>query len=188
MKATLTTNSLKKIVDGTKRFVASNDNSPLMQYIHIVVDAEKQEIKAEALDGHRFSIEHAELTECDESFDCFIKPAIPKITKFNYYAEIELVNGKAYVTVGDSIIGYKQPEGKYFELSKIIADTEKVEPKAKIAVQSKLLADALTSITVPKDYRNTAKIEIREPQQVIIIRSGENDIKGVLPIRVAEWG
>lgn len=185
MKAILKAVDLKKIFNGTKKFVGTGVGIAIMQYIHIVVT--EDEVRFEALDGHRFSVEYASVVSVDKPFECFIRPEIPKISKYDEYAEIELESGAAYITVSDRIIGYKQPAEKAYDLQKLVDEYSKKEIKAKIGVNSRLLADALNSITDQKTTNNLAKIEICNPSEPIIIRSNEKDIKVVLPVKIAEW-
>lgn len=92
-----------------------------------------------------------------------------------------------YTTVGDFITGCKQPEGKCFDIDKLIADLEEIEPSAKIAVNPKLLKDAIDSAMDTSSGRPICRIEIRNPKDAIVIktggRNGTNDnIKMVLPL------
>lgn len=188
MKVKLRTSDLKRLVDGTKKFLSKNDNNKLMNYIYLVVDADKKEIKATALDGHRISFEYAQVLEVDESFSCYIRPNIPKITKYDLTAELELVDKKAYVTVGESITGYVQPEGQYFNTDRMLMDDLKKTPVvAFVGVDVALLKDALDSI--PKGYKQYVKIEFRQPHQPIVItptKQGEKqNQKIVLPVHLS---
>lgn len=186
MKVKLRASDLKRIVDGTKKFLAKDNWNKFMCYINLEIDADKREIKATALDGHRVSVEYAELVEVDESFKCYIMPNIPKISKNDLYAEIELVNGKAYVTVGESITGYVQPAGiKVYDVDKFITDTENETPKAYVGVDVQLLKEALESVSKQSRY---VKIEVREPNQTISIIPTAGSLKTsrkyVLPVNI----
>lgn len=186
MKVKLNAFDLKRIVDGTKKFISKYETNKLMTYIYLEVDAEKKEVKATALDGHRVSVEYAQAVEVDESFACYIRPNIPKISKSDLYAELELVNEKAYLTVGENITGYVQPEGMYFNVNKLMDDLAKEPIVATIGVDATLLKEALDSI--PKGYKPCVKIEIRQPKQPIVItpvRKGEEqNCKIVLPVYI----
>ena len=62
MKAILDAKEFKRLIDNTKKFTRWEDgNNKMMQYIHVVIDAKSMEIKAEALDGYRISIEYGKL-------------------------------------------------------------------------------------------------------------------------------
>ncbi len=185
MKAKLRASDLKRIVDGTKKFLSKNNYNKLMCYIYLEVDAEKMEIKATALDGHRISVEYSRVVEVDESFKCYIKPNIPKITKHDLYAELELVDKKAYLEVGENITGYVQPEGMYYDSSKFIKDIEKESIKACVGVNVQLFKEALESVAKESKY---IKIEVRNPNQAISIIPTEKSLnanrKYVLPVNI----
>lgn len=183
MKAVIDAQSLKDLVDKTKKFVSKNNYNMMMNYIHIVVDAEKREVRAEALDGHRFSVAYCKLKQGEESFECFITPEIPKVTKHDMYAEIELDGDKAFVTVGDCIRGYRQPQGKFYDLQQIIKPEN--DPVVKVGFNAKLLAEALQSVKDHESTRNAARLYIYSDSKApVLIRSNEKDIAGVLPMNI----
>ena len=188
MKAILQAQDFKRIIDNTKKFTGGP--SKLMSYIYLQVDADKKEVRATALDGHKVSIEYAKLAAVDESFSCYIKPTIPKILKRDTSAELELDGKRLFVTVNDSIMGYVQPEGEYYETNKMINDLTEQPFVGKIGVNAKLLGDALHS-TYLSGAKPIVEIEIRGPQDPIIIRAHESgkpteNIKLVLPVRIGQ--
>lgn len=185
MKAIIDAMEFKRLIDNTKRFVKNYESNKLMQYIYLEVNAETKEIKATALDGHRISIEYGKVKEAGESFKCYVKPMIPKITKRDMYVELELVDKKAYITVNDNIMGYLQPEGEYFKTDKLISDLEEKPALASIYVDAKLLEEALKS-TANAYYSKYVKVEIRDKKDPVIIRSKGGNIKLVLPVNVRE--
>lgn len=184
MKAIIKAQDMKDLIEKTKRFVCKNYNNTMMRYIHIVVDAEKREVRAEAVDGHRFSVAYGKLVETDESFECFITQEIPKITRCDEYVEIETDGDKAFITVGDNIRGYRQPKKPFFDILQMIETTEDKEPAIKIAFNSKLLAEALQSVKDVGDKYNTARLYLYNPAAPVLIRSNEKDVAGVMPIHI----
>lgn len=186
MKAIIDAIEFKRLVDNTKKFVSKYESNKLMLYIYLQVNAETKEVKATAIDGHRVSVEYTTAIEVDESFNCYIKPVIPKITKNDRCVELELVDKKAYITVKDNIMGYKQPEGEYFKVDKMIQDIEAKEPTASIWVDPTLLKQALESASY--GYGEAVKIEIRDKKDPILIKRKKDrkDIKLVLPVSVQE--
>lgn len=188
LKAIIDATTFKNLVNNAKAFVKSDSiyTNKMLTYILMEVDAYNQEIKVIALDGHRVSVETAQIIEADESFKCFIRPNIPKITKNDGLVELELNDGKCFVTVSESIIGYKQPQGEYFDYKKIISDVENQEAKASILVDASLLKEALNSVKTEGNIRNYVKIEIRDKHVPIVIRYGKkrdrNNLKLVLPV------
>lgn len=186
VKCKLNASDFKRIIDNTKKFTRIDVDK--MQYIHLVINAEKQTIRAEALDGYKVSIEYAKIAETDCSFECYIKPIIPKITKRDEFVELELDNNRLFIIVGDTITGYVQPEGDFYDLDRVVSDATKTEPVRTIGVDQNLLKDALDATKNSGYYRPLAKIEIRNPNEAIVIRSGgkdiEENIKMVLPIKI----
>lgn len=184
MKAVIDAQSLKDLVDKTKRFVSKNFNNEMMRYIHIVVDAEKREVRAEAVDEYRFSVAYRNLVQGEESFECFITPDIPKVTKHDISAEIELDGDRAFITVGDSIRGYRQPKSTFYDLRQFIKPVD--DATVKIGFDAKLLAEALQSVKDHTSTHNAARIYIYDDKQPMIIRSNEKDIAGVLPMHITD--
>lgn len=191
MKAIIEASEFKRLVANTKKFISRYESNKLMGYIYLEVNADTKEIKATALDGHRVSVEYAMCAVAEESFSCYIKPAIPKITKHNHYVELELTDNKAYITVGDNIMGYKQPEGEYYKTDKMVSELEEKPPAAVIYADANLLKSALESVSGLSDYKPVVKIEIRDKKDPIVIKKirfseTTKDIKLVLPVNVTE--
>lgn len=188
MKVKLDANEFKRIIDNTKRFIGYEESGNLMSWIHLRIDKEKNTIRAEAIDGHRASIEYASIDEADESFDCYIKPNIPKIKKSDLFVDLELSNERLYVQVKDSIIGYVQPKGTYYKIHEVIDETLKKEKALTIGVNARYLKEAMASIGTNYYGKNTAKITLYGPKEPIIIRTesrgGEDNIKLILPVRL----
>ena len=189
MKCKLNASDFKRIIDNTKKFTAA-DNMDKMQYIHLIINADKKTIRAEALDGYRASVEYEKIVETDCSFECYVKPVIPKITKNDEFVELEIDKNRLFVTVGDTITGYIQPGGDFYDLDKVASDATKTEPVRTIGVDPNSLKDALDATKNSGFYRPLAKIEIRETNEAIVIRSGGKDIeenlKIVMPINIRE--
>jgi len=186
MKAIIDAIDFKNLVSNAKAFLSKTHTNIMMTYIYLEVNAETKEIRATALDGYRISSETTSIKEADESFKCFIRPNIPKITKNDRYVELELNDNKCFVTVSDSIVGYKQPQGEYFDYKKLIRDVENQEAKASILVDASLLKEALSSVKTEGNIRDYVKIEIREKYLPVVIRYGKkrdrNNLKLVLPV------
>ena len=184
MRAVIEASNFKRLINNSKKFTCICGNV-LMSYIYLEVDAEKKTIKAEALDGHRVSIEYSPVKEADGSFKCYVRANIPKITAKDREVELELIENRCYVTVGDNITGFIQPAGKWFDTDKVINDTEKEPVTASIYVDPKLLKEALESIGEGA-YRKGVKLEIRGKRDPIMIRPElsflKDNIKIVLPI------
>lgn len=185
MKAIIDATEFKRLVDNTKRFLRDTDN--LMSYIYLEVNAEKKQIKATALDGHMISVEYVKVKELDTSFKCFIKANIPKITKKDRNVELEVLGERCFVTVGENIAGFIQPEGEYYKVDEMLNNATKEPPAASICVDPVLLKKALESVG-SNVFTRTVKIEIRGKAEPIIIQptaaQAKENIKLVLPVNM----
>lgn len=181
MKTTLSSIALKRLVDATKKFTRPGDTK--MQYIRIMASKEDKTITAIALDGYRVSIEKAGYIDCDESFECFIKPAYLPF-KADEYATIEKIDDKAYITIGDNIIGYRQPEWEWYDTDKIIGQIKDTEVIQTIHVDAKLFKEALESVkAIGRPY---VSIDIPKGQTNFIVIRHKGSKKAILPIRTKE--
>lgn len=188
MKARISAAAFKRIINNTKRFTGNDWKDQKFAWIYLQVNAEEKSISATALDGHRISFEFADIEEADESFTCYIKPNIPKIARHDQYADLEVSNNRLLVQVGDSIMGYVQPEGEYFKTDKMMSELMESPKTLTIGVDASLLKDALASISDYGDRIPIARIDLRGPKDAIVIRSGERgkreNIKIVLPVNL----
>lgn len=187
MKAVIEANELKRIVDNTKRFVGVNDKR--MEYIRLEIDAEKKMIRAIALDGYKLSVEYAKIQDADESFLCYIKPVIPKITRSTEHAVIELSGDRVLIQADESIMGYVQPSFGYYDVDKLIKEETEKKIIRTIGVNAKYLKDALVSAKDSMRSRDIIKIDVRNPNEPLMIRSMGYDglpenIKIILPVLI----
>lgn len=187
MKVRMDANEFKNIVNNTKKFTGYNSN--LMTYIRLEIDAERNYIKATALDGHRLSVEYAKIEYADESFGCYIRPCIPKITKKTKCIELEVIGRKLLMQADDQIMGYVQPEGEFYDTDKVIKGALVSEPIATIGVNAKYLMEALQSVKDTGSSRDIIKIDVRKESEPLIIRSGgrhniPENIKLILPVKI----
>ncbi len=187
MKAIMEANELKRIVDNTKRFVGVNDKR--MEYIRLEIDADKKTIRAVALDGYKLSVEYAKIQDTDESFLCYIKPVIPKITRSTEHAVIELSGDRVLIQAEESIMGYVQPSFDYYDVDKLIKEEMEKEIIRTIGVNAKYLKDALVSAKDSMRSRDIIKIDVRNPNEPLMMRSMGYDglpenIKIILPVLI----
>lgn len=187
MKAIMEANELKRIVDNTKRFVGVNDKR--MEYIRLEIDADKKTIRAVALDGYKLSVEYAKIQDTDESFLCYIKPVIPKISRSTEHAVIELSGDRVLIQAEESIMGYVQPSFDYYDVDKLIKEETEKEIIRTIGVNAKYLKDALVSAKDSMRSRDIIKIDVRNPNEPLMIRSMGYDglpenIKIILPVLI----
>ncbi len=178
MKAIIDSDEFKRIINGTKKFTTTCGDEK-MQYIHLRF--KDGEVRAAALDGHRVSVEYA--SYIGDNFECYVKTIIPAL-KGVMDVTVELIGDRALVIAADDIIGCKQPDGAYYPVDKIINQELEKENIGVIGVNPTYLIDALKSISGITKKDNTARLEIRSKQEPIIIRSGEKNIKMILPVRI----
>lgn len=184
MRAIIDASEFKRLIDNTKKFTSNYSGNVMMSYIYLEINAETKEVRATALDGYKVSIEYANVKEVDESFNCFIKPNIPKITQRDRLAELELVDNRLLVTVGDNITGYVQPQCEYFKVDEIIKNLS-AEAAASTWVNFKYAKIAFESVTSCKN-RNAVKVMIpTDPKAPMKIESMRG-LKYILPVRVVE--
>lgn len=184
MKATIGATDFKRLIDATKRYIRTDHLYKNMA--HIRLEISEGLIKASALDGHKVSIEYAEAIH-DTAFTCYIKPNIPKITRHDLFVELELIENRLLVTVGDNIMGYVQPEiTKPYDVDKVIKEATAKEVAASVWMDAKLLKAAVDGITGEGYKKTYIKIEIRDKKDPVIIRTGavngKENIKLVLPV------
>lgn len=182
MRVEIDANAFKRLINNTKKFLGYAK----MQYICLEFTGD--EVIATALDGYRVSKETAKIRPfVTEPFKCYIKPNIPKITHQDRYAELELIDNRLLVTVGDNITGFVQPkEPPTYPVKSVIDNAIANEVKASVWVNPKLLKEALESCEVLNRYQNFVKLEICGKREPIKIwygeRDNENNIKLVLPV------
>lgn len=190
MKAVLNAQEFKRIIKNTKRFIRTScRNNELMGWIYLQVDAGSKTITATALDGHRISIEYASCS-AEESFNCYIKPDIPRISKFDNLVKLELDSSHLYVQAGNTKTDYVQPEGEYFPVEKMLNSIQAKTKKITFGVDADLLKDALKSVSKNDGIRKIVEFDLYGPDDEIVIRSGRNgereNIKIVLPVRLRD--
>ena len=141
-KAIVDTKEFKRIIKALKPFTRLDVIR--MQYIRVNINNKTQEIKFEALDGHRIAVEYLKC-ETDTSFTAYIKPFNLMATR-EKFTEIELINEKVYITMDEYSFGFKQPSQEWYETENLIKKCEKEEPVLKVGVNAKLLMDALKNV------------------------------------------
>ena len=146
-------------------------------------------IRAIALDGYKLSVEYAKIQDADESFLCYIKPVIPKITRSTEHAVIELSGDRVLIQADESIMGYVQPSFDYYDVDKLIKEETEKKIIRTIGVNAKYLKDALVSAKDSMRSRDIIKIDVRNPNEPLMIRSMGYDglpenIKIILPVLI----
>lgn len=172
--------------DATKKFTAKSDHSPIHKYIRLDFISNPASVTAVALDGYRMSIEKSICFSVDKNFSCYIKPEMPKCPVAIKQVKLELQGDKVFIEYGDAIVGCKQLKGEPFDYKKSYADMTANEPIYKIGFNADYLIDALQSAKASNggSFRDPVILELRNPKEPIILKTGGENIKVVLPVRV----
>lgn len=186
MKALIDGKSFNKLIESTKRFVAKSHRNQALEYIKLEFNKETCSVTAAAIDGYRMSIEHNICLEVDEDFSILVKPTVTKCPKREKFAKIEKLDDRAYIEFGDTITGFHQVKGEFYDYTKAYADMTANEVTYKIGFNGDLLIDALLSAkaSVGGTLREAVILEFRSPHEPIILKTGNENIKVVLPMRI----
>ena len=183
--AKIYTNDLNRMIAATKSFVSDNDHKPSYQYIKLEFHAEDNQVVAMAVDGHRMSVEHSVISDCDEDFVAFVKSNTKLPSK--QYATISLTDdGKeAVIRCCGFSFGYTQPKDSGFEWKKAIPTSE---VKYRIGFNGNYLLSALQAakVSAGESFRQPVILEFRSNVEPILLRTNKEDIKMVLPVRIKE--
>lgn len=179
--ARMNSTDFNRLVKATKDFV-DELYRPILSYIHMEFDANTQTVTAVACDGYKLSTEHAK-ADCDESFSCYVKrdAHIPgggdvQITLCEEPQQLRLESA-------DFSVSYNQPADNYLDWKRVVPTTP---PGYSITFNGNLLLDALKAAkaSCSKSFKGSLVIEFRDPNEPIVIRTNEDDIKLVLPLRM----
>lgn len=182
MKAIVDIKEFKRVISALKPFTSSCSDK--MQYIKMDIDKDNQEVRFEALDGHRLAVEYLKCN-ADGNFTAYINPFNILKTRDNVI-EIELIDKKLHASVNEWSFKFEQPEGEWFDTSKV-ANRSEVDKVVKIGVDAKLLKEALSNIC-KKNAREIIEIEIGHVIEPVIVRSANDkrNIRLVLPIKLPD--
>lgn len=183
MKARIYTNDFNRIIAATKSFTAESASRPVHQYIRLEFNAEESIVTAVAVDGFRLSVEHAVISDCDESFVAYVKGNVKLPGK--QYATISIEEKEAMIRCAGCVFGYYQPQGDFLDYEKVIPTGG--EP-FRIGFNGNLLLSALQAAKVScgDSFKNPVVLEFRGPVSPVLIRTNNSDVKMVLPVRIKE--
>lgn len=181
--ARIYTNDFNRIIAATKSFTSKSNHRIAHQYIKLEFDAEFKKVTAIAVDGYKMSVEHAVISDCDEDFAVYIKSNVKLPAR--QFASLTLEEDEVIVRCGEFIFGYRQPKPDEFDWHKAIP-TNAVTYK--IAFNGNYMMSALQAAKVScgDSFRKPVILEFRSPLEPIILRTNQEDIKMVLPIRIKE--
>ena len=182
MKANILGNDFNRIMDATKSFRRSGDKAQF-GYVRLDFDATTLKVTANACDGYRLSVEHSVIGSCDENFTVYIRGGfrLPK----KQYATIEKVENEVQIRCAGALFGFEQPDvSQRFEWQKVIP---KDEPTFRIGFNGNYLLNALQAakVSAGQTFKNPIVLEFWTPTSPMVIRTNQDDIKMVLPMRLA---
>lgn len=179
-KATMHTAAFNRLIEATKAFCGKSRLKPIHNYIRLEFRSKTDEVVAVAVDGFRLSVEHA-VAHSEEDFFVYVRGNIklpPKTT-----VDIELVGNEALFRCDGFVFGYQQPEGEFLKWEDVIP---KGEPTFRIGFNGEYLLSALQAAktSVGGTYKSPVILEFRSPLEPVLLRTNENDVKMVLPVRI----
>lgn len=184
--ARINTNDFNRIISATKGFCAPSSDTfqeDFTKYIKLEFDAENSKVTASAIDGYRLSVEHALISDCDESFTAYIRPSV-KLPK-NEFATITLEDDEIILRCNEFMCGYKLPELKKEANWRAWKPAEK--PAFRIGFNPDLLLSALQAAkaSVGNVHKKPVILEFgSSPLQPVYFRTGDEDFKLVQPMRI----
>lgn len=182
MKAMVDSTDFNRAISATKAFVGKNPNRPFQNYIRLEFSAAESCMTAMAVNGCMMSVEHVKCT-CDMDGVTYIHPRI-RLPK-GKTAVIEVTGDETLVRCEDFIFGCPRIKGEdLFDWQKALP----AEPTFRIAFNSRYLLDAWKAALASRgsNTREPVILEFRGPLEPVILRTGEDNIKMVLPIRIKE--
>ena len=187
-------NTFKKMLEGVKHAVSTDDCRPLLQFITFVLT--KTTVTLYAHDGFRAAkIQIAK--ESESEFTCFIKPLTFKPIKrgdamaiLKYDADNRTASVSLKTEYGELRYGFTQPDGEYIDIEKLYADAHVHDRE--LGINAAYVAQALNSICKTTSDRNNCTVfESKDCNTApFILRAKDKDIVNeqlVLPIRILEW-
>ncbi len=181
MKAILTTNDLKRLVKATAKFVSTDDNRRMLQWIQLKFNKESMSVTAAALDGHKLSVETIKCVSLDEDFTAYIKPHLPVGVKADY-SEIEMSGENCLITIGGSIVGYKQPKGEFYNYDKLLSEISEMPIVEEVCLTKDFLVDALKSLQQDELKKLPVTIQLHGDVRPATVKMGKST-RYILPVR-----
>lgn len=183
--------TFKKLIDGVKHCVATDESRPILQYIQ--VNVKNDTIIVYALDGFRAGrVEVKNTNPIDEEFTCYIKPLSIKVSKQGINPVIiECTDDKTFIEViteyGVLRYGFDDPikkgKGNYVDIEKIYNNARLHDRE--LGIDPRYVIDALKSL---KGCDRYAVFESKENnKEAFIIKAKTEDIINeqlILPVRL----
>ena len=174
--ARILTDDLNRIIGATKSFVMpQSDRRDEFKYIRLEFDKDSSIVTAIATDGFRLSMEHAVISDCNDSFIAYLfsPPKFPA----KEFATIELENFETYKTLvircNKVSFGFKQPVViNPFDLKKLVPS---VKPSFRIGFNANFLLDALKAAKAScgNAFNSPIVLEFTDPNNAVLIRTNK---------------
>lgn len=188
----------KRLIDGVKHCVATDNSRPILEYIQINVKHDT--ITAYALDGYRAGrIEIKNIFPIDEEFTCYIKPLTVKVSKRGINpVVIEQSDEKTFVEVmteyGGLRYSFPVPQGYFPDIEKFYANARPHDRE--LGVPPRYFIDALKALNGISGFSQHGRLcydvvfeSKKDNNHAFIIRVKNDDITNeqlILPTRISE--
>lgn len=178
------TNDFNRLIETTKNFVSVNNSKKSFNFIKLEFHAKENKVTAIAVDGFRMSVENAIISDCEEDFVCYVKPNIKMPCGCFATITLDEETKEAIIKCNGFSFGYDQPNAEEFDWRKAIPKTE---VKYKIGFNGNYLLQALQAAKAScGGFRKPVILEFRSNLEPILLRTNNEDIKMVLPVRFKE--
>ena len=182
-QAKIYANDFNRIIDATKKFVRNGFSSANEShaYIRLEFSSECQTVTAVAVDGYRLSIEHSVISDCDEDFTVFVK-ANTRLPR-GAYAVVSVEGKEVQIRCNVFVFGYEQPKDDFMNWKEAIP---KDKPKFEIGFNGNYLLETLQAAKAScgSSFKSVVRLEFRDELSPVIVRTNEDDIKLLLPVRL----
>lgn len=184
--ARIYSNDFNRIISASKAFVATSfHNKETLKLIRLEFNSKDSRVTAVACSGYMLSVEHAVITDCEESFIAYVNPSIRLPNKL--FATFTLEENELLIRCDNYIFGFNQPKDKdYFDYDKAIPTNE---PSFKIGFNANYLLTMLQAAktSIGNVFKSPVVLEFTGNETMpVILRTNQDDIKMVLPVRLRD--
>lgn len=182
--AKIFTNDFNRLIETTKNFVSVNSTKPSFNFIKLEFYGKENKVTAIAVDGFRMSVENTIISDCEEDFVCYVKPNIKMPSGCFATINLNEETKEAVIKCNGFSFGYDQPIAEEFNWRNAFPKTE---VKYKIGFNGNYLLQALQAAKAScGGFRKPVVLEFRSNLEPILLRTNNEDIKMVLPVRFKE--
>lgn len=184
MKATIDIREFKRIIKALKPFTRTKSDNFKMQFIQMKFDYLTQEVRCEAIDGHKIAVEYLKCTT-DVSFTAYIKP-ITLMKTASKVAIIEQVGDVTTVDFMDYILKFRNDSGDWYDTRSTL-DQSNLGKCTKVGVNPKYIKQAVEGLIKNDFERIPVIIEIFHTKSCIFIRDEKDrrNVRVIMPVNVS---